>query len=370
MSEYEDLDSTQLSQDCVSVSGSPVENVNRPKSKKKLFFTSDNASDIKKALKDNYHWLGCAAHHINLVIKAGFKNVKSAAMLLKHCKAIVKAVNHSNPIIYDVRKYQEELDLPPSKLMQEVTTRWWSILAMLESIHNNNDPITLALGKSDKRQLILSLTQFDRMKEIIELLKKFKIYTELFSKLDDVTITLIIPTFDMFKKLLKDKEGDSNMLKDMKKHMLQKLETRYTGEQMEYLSMCTYLDPRFKSSVNIDMQKFQQILKDIHDNSTEIILDTQSQTLNDIQPNPVFASPVNNQPATTSSSSNTMCEEDDIYEDDYNEEGTVRSSDDVATMISKELEQYAKIQYNKAQKKRYERYELVAGEKKRISFSI
>ena len=46
-----------------------------------------------------------------------------------------------------------------------------------------------------------------------------------------------------------------------------------------------------------------------------------------------------------------MCEEDDIYVDDYNEEGTVRSSDDVATMISKELEQYAKIQYNKAQKK-------------------
>ena len=115
--------------------------------------------------------------------------------------------------------------------------------------------------------------------------------------------------------------------------------------------MCTYLDPRFKNTVNINMQKFQKILKDIHDNSTEIIFDTQSQTLNDIQPNPVFASPVNNQPATTSSSSNTMCEEDDIYEDDYNEEGTVRSSDDVATMISKELEQYAKIQYNKAQKK-------------------
>ena len=142
------------------------------------------------------------------------------------------------------------------------------------------------------------------------------------------------------------------MLKEMKKHMLQKLETRYSKDEEEYLSMCTYLDPRFKSSVNINMQKFQKLLKDIHDTSTEFILDTQSQTLNNIQPNPVFASPVNNQTATTSSSSNTMCEVDDIYVDDYNEEeGTVRSSDDVAAMISRELGQYAQIQYTKTEKK-------------------
>ena len=62
----------------------------------------------------------------------------------------------------------------------------------------------------------------------------------------------------MFKKLLKDKESDSTMLKEMKKHMLLKLDTRYTGEQIEYLSVCTYLDPRLKLSVNVDMQKFQK----------------------------------------------------------------------------------------------------------------
>ncbi|MCP4255070.1 MAG: hypothetical protein GY775_17020, partial [Candidatus Scalindua sp.] len=108
-----------------------------PQAKKKLSFTTDNAADITKALRGKYQWLGCAAHHTNLVIKHGFKNVKSAAKLLKKCKCIVKSINHSNPLIYGVRKYQEELDLPPCKLLQEVTTRWWSILIMLTSIDVN-----------------------------------------------------------------------------------------------------------------------------------------------------------------------------------------------------------------------------------------
>ena len=49
----------------------------------KLMFTSDNAADISKALKGKYQWLGCAAHHINLIIKEGFKKNETAALLLK-----------------------------------------------------------------------------------------------------------------------------------------------------------------------------------------------------------------------------------------------------------------------------------------------
>ena len=116
--------------------------------------------------------MGCAAHHTNLIIKEGFKKVKSAAELLSRCKAIVKAVNMSNPLIYDVRKYQDELDLPQGKLLQELMTRWWSILTMLISIHQNQDPICLALGKSNKIHLILTQEELSQIKEIIELLKK------------------------------------------------------------------------------------------------------------------------------------------------------------------------------------------------------
>ena len=40
---------------------------------------------------------------------------------------------------------------------------------------------------------------------------------------------------------------DSQLSKDMKKHMLAKLKTRYNEQQMNFLKTVTYLDPRVKS---------------------------------------------------------------------------------------------------------------------------
>ena len=53
-------------------------------------------------------------------------------------------------MIYDVRKYQDDFDLPPAELLQEVTTRWWSILQMLISIVKNKDTTTLMLCDAKK----------------------------------------------------------------------------------------------------------------------------------------------------------------------------------------------------------------------------
>ena len=66
------------------------------------------------------------------------------------------------------------MDLPPKKLLQEVTTRWWSILHMLESIVATEDSTTLALRDSNKVHLILTSDEMKRVKEIIELLTCFK----------------------------------------------------------------------------------------------------------------------------------------------------------------------------------------------------
>ena len=137
------------------------------KPKPSLSFTTDNAKDVSKALKGFYQWLGCSAHHINLVIKEAFKKNKTAAHLLKKCKKIVSSINYSNTMIYDVRKYQEDLDLPPAKLLQEVTTRWWSILLMLISIVQNKDSTTIALSDAGKLQLILTSEELRRIHKII-----------------------------------------------------------------------------------------------------------------------------------------------------------------------------------------------------------
>ena len=112
-------------------------------------FIRDNASDISKALRKEagFVWFGCPGHHVNLIVKTGFKKNQTAARLLTKCKNIVKAVNHSQPILYDV---------------QVMTTRWCSILHMLPSILNNS-------------HLLLTEDEKAKFKELIALLKPFKI---------------------------------------------------------------------------------------------------------------------------------------------------------------------------------------------------
>ena len=70
-----------------------------------MTFVSDNAGDIKKALSVNGHfnWVGCAGHHLNLVVKEAFKKVKPAAELLRKCKLVVQTINHSIPLLNYVR---------------------------------------------------------------------------------------------------------------------------------------------------------------------------------------------------------------------------------------------------------------------------
>ena len=145
---------------------------------------------------------------------------------------IVTAVNHSQPILYDVRQYQDELDIPISAIMQEMNTRWWSILHMLVSIINSSQAIILALVRFHKQHLILDDEEQDKILELVKLLEPFKYVGEQFGRDQDITFTSIVPMFHYLKtNILVQKQTDSLMIKDMKKHMLTKLENRYNQQQ-------------------------------------------------------------------------------------------------------------------------------------------
>ena len=124
-------------------------------------FTTDNASDIAKAITKigRYPWFGCAGHHLNLIAQAGFKQVCAAASLVKKCKQIVEHIRSSVPASYLLIRYQEELELPLHKVLQENNTRWWSILIMMQRIMGHIDAITLTLGHNNKSHLILKVTE-------------------------------------------------------------------------------------------------------------------------------------------------------------------------------------------------------------------
>ena len=153
-----------------------------------------------------------------------------------------------------MKQYQDELDIPMSAIMQEMITRWWSILEMLVSILKNIQPIILALVKYHKSHLVLEEDEQNKIQDLITLLQPFKHVGEQFGKESDVTLTSIVPMFEYLKtNILNQVSTDSQMIKDMKKHMLAKLKTRYNEQQMNFLKTVTYLDPRVKSRVTVDL---------------------------------------------------------------------------------------------------------------------
>ena len=93
--------------------------------------------------------------------------------------------------------------------MQEVTTRWWSILMLLESIMKNIDSLTIAVNNHGRESLILSITEQNEIKSIIELLKVFKYVGETLSSEKVVTISLIQPMFIEIRQELRCSSRDS-----------------------------------------------------------------------------------------------------------------------------------------------------------------
>ena len=215
-----------------------------------ITFITDNASDIGKAIKTigGFPWFGCAGHHLNLVAQEGFKKVEAASKLVKKCKRIVEYIKSSVPASYMLVDFQQDLEMPILKLLQENNTRWWSILIMMTRIKDNMHPLMLTIAESRNRfHLILTEDEQDAISDIIDLFEPFKEAAEKLGAEKQVSISLVLPVIHYLKAHLEENVEDISMIRNMKIVMLEKLESRYSREQIKVLQICTLLDVRFKN---------------------------------------------------------------------------------------------------------------------------
>ena len=141
------------------------------------------------------------------------------------------------------------------------------------------------------------------------------------------------------------------MIKSMKINMLNKLESRYSEHQIEYLSQCTFLDPRFKKNFSFDLPSFTERIKDIALSYTEIIHDTKSQSLENLE-NPSFSNKhTRREQPTTWTVSTSRETENDIFTDVLSENETkIANSNEMSRKISVEIDRYIYISMTKQQK--------------------
>ena len=196
-----------------------------------------------------------------------------------------------------------------------------------------------------------------KMKDVIGLLEPFKVIGEQFSKESDVSITLIVPWFKhLQKKVLIEKPDDSQMIKEMKTHMLRKLNNRYNEQQMTFLSTLTYLDPRKKGEVNPDMNLFKSKIKQIVEaTGPNTIPPTQNQEYHNLQ-NQTFATsfassshsraPSHRHTPTVTGKQNVL---KSFYESDSEDDiGDITQLDE---KINQELHNYNAIKFTAKQKR-------------------
>lgn len=90
-----------------------------------IYVKTDNAANLKKSVVDilqkRYH--SCAAHTLNLVVQDTIKDNNLLIRLIEKSRAIVAYFKRSNNAAYKLKMVQEQMQLEPLKLKQEVQTR-------------------------------------------------------------------------------------------------------------------------------------------------------------------------------------------------------------------------------------------------------
>ncbi|KAL0152413.1 hypothetical protein M9458_052136 [Cirrhinus mrigala] len=128
-----------------------------------VVLVSDQGSNIKAAQK-NYHWIPCAAHVLNTILKHTFSgsDIEEVTKMTDACKGIVKYL----------KKASASTALPHG-LVQECETRWNSKIDMLKSVSKQYREINELLesrGQSERMEGIYQNT----LTTVIDFLEPFK----------------------------------------------------------------------------------------------------------------------------------------------------------------------------------------------------
>ncbi|XP_014195077.2 E3 SUMO-protein ligase ZBED1-like [Haplochromis burtoni] len=215
---------------------------------KQVCVMTDNGANIVKAVAlNNWTRLSCFRHRLHIAIERSVKDprIKRAVGV---GKKIVAAFGHSWKCQQALQAAQKELGLPEHKLITECCTHWGSKQRMIQRLLEQEKAITQVLA-ADKttRHLMLTWQDIEVLDLVSTALSPLLEFTDAFSAEEYVTISCVKPVLQMFNNdMLKVKEGDTELTKDIKIAILDYMNKSYKDSVTERLvNMASFLDPRF-----------------------------------------------------------------------------------------------------------------------------
>lgn len=229
---------------------------------------TDNASVEVKAFQDlGWERFGCLGHTINLVVRAALKD-KTATKLISKGRALVSYFHHSPLATRYLEEKQNLLsredEVKSYRLINDVCTRWNSTLDMLgrlsllmPAIHAvSNDP---KIKIKDLRAYLYTFEDQKVVEDLIQMLKPFKMATEILSGESTPTLSYILPTLIKLYACLEERDGDEPVVKKLKEAMRSDLKRRLEPNMQKY-EIASVLDPSTKAMAVIQVQGIKERL--------------------------------------------------------------------------------------------------------------
>lgn len=214
-----------------------------------IYVVSDNASNIVAAMRQlpNYSHIACFIHTLQLCILDSIKTCVGLQDVISKGKKIAAFFHRSAKATKRLTDAQASLKLPQHKLIQECPTRWNSAYDMIQRLVEQKAALSLVL---------VSVTQIDnftplewiKAAQFATTMKPFKEVTVMMSADRYPTISMVIPVLNVLRKMMiQNATGGFVELQDA---LLQQMERRWPNyERGQIHSICTVLDPRFKTIV-------------------------------------------------------------------------------------------------------------------------
>ena len=173
-------------------------------------------------------------------------NVTRIQRTLRICRRVVAAFSRSWKKWRDLVAAQEQKNFPIQKLKLDVITWWGLVYDMVDRIMEQVEAIRVVLcDDRSSSHLIPSWQDCDILLSITAALKTLKVMTDALSGESCVPISAIL---NHIISKLKEEEGDTEMMREIKERIKVDLELRYLGDDDigQLLELASFLDPWFK----------------------------------------------------------------------------------------------------------------------------
>ena len=143
---------------------------------------SDSAANMKKAFADlGVPLQSCYAHSLQLVVNTGLPSQRAVIDACAVARRIVTHFKHSTPEVESLHELQAELKMPCHKLIQDVTTHWYSTHDMLTWFLEQKRSITLYMSESEMSSNLTLPTKHQWLLVEKVVLDQFAVMTKIIS---------------------------------------------------------------------------------------------------------------------------------------------------------------------------------------------